>query len=191
MKPENHNGHGYHIVEPAGLKPVVPKPVKHAKGEQNGWCGPAALSSLMGITAEEAAKRIAKIRLPSIYGPKRTPRRSRARNSLHNVVGAQTSELTKVLRDAGYTVVREFLRYERTFAQWDAERSVESRRRTYLVTSGSHFQVVKGDKLYDTRYQNGVPFSEAKYGRSKVVCLMAVYAPAKKPVVKPLFGPGF
>lgn len=105
---------------------VMPQPefkFNNVKG-YNTYCGPTALATLLGITTDEAAKRIRS----------NSPRRKM-------VKACHTSEVLKVLRQAGWQVVKipPFVKTTTLLRQSHKHYSLG----VYLLTETTHFRVLK------------------------------------------------
>jgi hypothetical protein len=90
----------------------------------NRYCGPTALATLLGITTDEAAKRIRQ----------NSPRRKMVKS-------CHVSEVLKVLRQAGWQVVKmpPYVRTTTTLRQAHKHYSLGM----YLLTETTHFRVLK------------------------------------------------
>jgi len=150
------------------IKNVKHKPARD--GRTNTWCGPAAVSAILGITAEVAAKRIKAFRVRNPFATRKGF--SNRKNSAHGIGWAYTSEVLAVIQSSGYpgTINHndKLVRWKRehgtrqTLAQWDANRAPADRLKLFLVVLSDHFIVVQGDKLVDNHYNNGTTLSECK-----------------------------
>jgi len=103
----------------------------------NRYCGPGAVSIVTGRTAECAVRWML---LARGYEPG-------DRNG--GIKGSWAREVGVALHSLGYTLGmgRSTSSPRPTLARWLRERTPEQRRRTYLVSAGSHFLVVRGNKV--------------------------------------------
>tara|TARA_R110000824_G_scaffold247940_3_gene437031 strand:+ start:3934 stop:4686 length:753 start_codon:yes stop_codon:yes gene_type:complete len=149
------------------------RPAKHcANGDQNTYCGPAAISTLCDITSEDAALHILSVR--------------GARGTVKSVVGCWTGDVVKVLKRFSLATSRCYTSEKLpTLRQWilgKADFHQPDREATYLVTLSDHFVVVRGFQITDN--QQGVrDFICSKHLRKRVsridlVTGVPVYLPA-------------
>ena len=113
------------------------RPAKHcANGDQNTYCGPAAISTLCDITSEDAALHILSVR--------------GARGTVKSVVGCWTGDVVKVLKRFSLATSRCYTSEKLpTMRQWilgKADFHQPDREATYLVTLSDHFVVVRGPR---------------------------------------------
>lgn len=102
----------------------MPEFTFHEVKGYNKYCGPTALATLLGITTDEAAKRI------------------RSNSPWRRMVkSCSTSEILKVLRQAGWQVVKipPFVKTSVTLRQQHKHYSLGM----YLLTETTHFRVLK------------------------------------------------
>lgn len=106
---------------------------------RNRYCGPGAVSIITGRTAECAVRWILAGRG---YGP-------RERNG--GIKGTFGVEVGEALHALGYELGMSHSAAidgkRPTLARWLRERTPEQRRRTYLVSAGGHWIVVRGNKV--------------------------------------------
>lgn len=152
--------------------------VKGWRSNQQRFCGPGALSAILGITAEEGARLL-----------------NKARGKLKDTPIRGVSNFTMMLaiRRAGITAEplevesrfgtrraseREWIascRYgsevvvsrNDTLAKWARERDYATRRSLCLVVCGRHFVVVKGGWICDNQ-QNRIPIEDSRHKRKRV-----------------------
>ncbi len=92
------------------------------------WCGPAALSAILGITAECAAAWVKHL------------------NGTARVMGTSWDELGKVVREFGLDMKETGPNHRGiTVARWFRTRPERHRDRTVLVAAGHHWFVVRGN----------------------------------------------
>jgi hypothetical protein len=147
-------------------KSIKPKPVKHSSDtkRRNEFCGPAALSILMGITAEAAACRVRTFRRKW-----RTQTVFKARkHQAHGIVSVSHNEMISVLSASGYAAFNVDLKSPMNLSQFEKHRTVEQRRESMLVHVTGHYVVIKGDKLFDNHHPNGTVLSEYEKRRVRV-----------------------
>lgn len=102
----------------------------------NRYCGPAAVSIITGRTAECAVRWMLVARG---YEPGE-------RNG--GIKGSWASEVSRALHALGYTLgMGRCVEGRPTLARWLRERTPAQRARTYLVSAGQHFLVVRGNKI--------------------------------------------
>lgn len=102
----------------------------------NRYCGPAAVSIITGRTAECAVRWMLVARG---YEPGE-------RNG--GIKGSWASEVGRALHALGYTLgMGRGVENRPTLARWLRDRTPAQRARTYLVSAGSHFLVVRGNKV--------------------------------------------
>ena len=110
---------------------------------RNSYCGPAAISTVAGVTTDEAA-RIRHERRPC----RRPVRGCHYREVLHAL--SLLGYVCKPAADVEYT------RAQRpTLKQWLAERASEDTSQVFLVNVTGHFIVIRGSILVDSHYRNG------------------------------------
>lgn len=121
------------------------------------WCGPAALSAVMGTGTKEAKKLI-------------------KRNSLRRHLKAVTySEMQLALMDAGYKT--EFKQYPRdagacpTLKDWAATRDKDG---TYIVCVTGHWIAIRGPMWVCSMNQNSRHIDDCPYLKAKVRCVIKV-----------------
>jgi len=135
-----------------GVKIKLSKPWHNGSASRNRFCGPAALSAILGISCENAALRI------------------REKSGKRSCMGTWAPELRVVLRDFGLDFVseEEIGRVIRpTFAQWLKARSEADRCRLYMIAAGHHWIVVKGGLIVDSM-QGMTIESESQHKRKRV-----------------------
>jgi hypothetical protein len=103
----------------------------------NRYCGPAAVSIITGRTAECAVRWMLVARG---YEPGE-------RNG--GIKGSWATEVGRALHALGYKLDagEDWLRDRPTLARWLRDRTPAQRARTYLVSAGHHFLVVRGNKI--------------------------------------------
>ena len=95
------------------------------KKSGNGYCGPSALSILLGIDTDEAAAL-----LRSIQG-----RRA--------IRGTWDSEMRGALEKAGYSMIESYVAPRPTLKQWNRMMCHRRSKDVYLLSVGHHYAVVK------------------------------------------------
>ena len=115
---------------------------------RNSYCGPAAISTVAGVTTDEAARIIRERR--AYYRPVR---------------GCHYYEVLQALNLLGYTfesytsigkLQRGVVRLQPTLKQWLAERDRRAdHSQVFLVNVTGHFIVIRGSILVDSHHRNG------------------------------------
>jgi hypothetical protein len=108
------------------LQPVIKKP------NGNRWCGPAVVSSLMGIDTDHAARLIRQV-----------TGKANCTRTTHSVI-------METLMRAGFRLDVKLIRGSRdgiTLAQWLRDsKDARGQGRVFLVAAGSHWQLIEGDQ---------------------------------------------
>lgn len=147
--------------------------VDHPDLPRNKWCGPAAVSILTGMPAEEAAEWI---RL----------RRGQS-GTTKGIMSVWSSEVLAALAATGCRItrcdisVRQASRqsetdHRPTLTQWLRFRN---RKATYLINAGHHFIVVRGNKACCSRTQEVVSVRKIPGRRSRVEHVWRIQKPAR------------
>lgn len=122
----------------------------------NHYCGPFALSFLLGIGTDEAARRIRAMR-------------RRKGVKCYRVRGVYPPELRNCIHGGGYDVgAINSNENAPTLARWLKTYKDERKKHTFVVVLTGHFIVVKGRKIYDNRYPDGVFLKRFKGRRKRV-----------------------
>lgn len=129
-------------------------------GEAHTWCGPSALSSILGITYTDAVARIERV----------TGRKFRNTSSFNDLCRI-IREAQRVILDWRVYIMRS---NRRTLSRWMATRTPELRASPVLVRSGYHFVVVHGDLICDSFALEPVPFALYKGPKRTFVTHYAV-----------------
>ena len=137
--------------------------VTHESGRHNRWCGPAAVSVLTGMTAEDAARAI---------------RRVTGKTQCTRV---KLGDLLRALRQQGL-VLNAVGIWSRgtgpTTAAWLKTRRQRTRATdTYLVAQTTHFIVVRGDMAVDNQTGKPVPLAKITGRRARVAAAYLVLNP--------------
>lgn len=153
------------------------KAVKHGKHNYNRYCGPGAISAITGITAENAAKRIADHKGYSQAKQKSFAKNAKRTGKGYGVVGTSVTTMRSVLRDLGYKTIEQIAKPSETMSGYDFEVNTgaeprgldengyllpcqtltqwdNNRKRTtdlYLIALTTHYVVVQGDKIVDNQ----------------------------------------
>ena len=143
------------------------RPVNHAKGDTNRYCGPSAISAVTGMTSGEAARL-----LRSVTG--RTA-----------IKGASSASVCSALARCGVCVERvehrarvftaDFWRFEAypTLAAWLKATHGTRGGKVLLVSAGHHWQVVSGNRFVCGQTRDVVALDHPKVHRHAEV--KAVY----------------
>lgn len=125
-------------------------PVTHDKrAGRNGYCGPAALSTVLGISAENAAFWI------------------RRKTNKDRVKGTGWHELVSVMNEFGLYATSEGYDPRPTLARWFKTRERDMREWPVLIGLTDHWVVVKGNMISDSG-QGIVRIGQSKYRRKRV-----------------------
>ena len=128
------------------------KPVKGG----NRFCGPAAISTITGISTDDASRIIRHI----------TGRRQ--------VTWTSTHEVHQAMQWRGYRIVEKRMDGDNpTLARWLRER--QNRRATYLINVTNHWVVVRGNKFVDSKHRDPVNTRQAKGRRARVKRVYTVF----------------
>lgn len=167
------------------------RPVNHAKGDTNRYCGPSAISAVTGMTSGEAARL-----LRSVTG--RTV-----------IKGASSASVCSALARCGVCVERvehrarvftaDRWRFEAypTLAAWLKATHGTRGGKVLLVSAGHHWQVVSGNRFVCGQTRDVVALDHPKvHRRAKVKAVYWLDAPhgvtippeARKPKAKPAVG---
>ena len=136
------------------MKIKLHEPHHHPKASPNRFCGPGALSIILGITAENAASRV------------------RSKTGKRCAMGVAVYPLSQVLRDFGLETGHEHrwsspAKNRPTFARWLRERSADDRGRAILVITGNHYVVVQGNIVADNQ-QGRIRIGKSNHRRKRV-----------------------
>ena len=154
------------------------RPVNHAKGDTNRYCGPSAISAVTGMTSGEAARL-----LRSVTG--RTA-----------IKGASSASVCSALARCGVRVekAREHREALPTLAAWLKYTHGNRGGKVILVSAGDHWQVVSGNRFVCGQTRDVVALDHPKvHRRAKVKAAYWLDAPhgvtippeARKPKAKP------
>lgn len=115
----------------------------------NRFCGPAVISAVTGMTTDEASRLIRHI------APHRT-----------NVMGTYTWEIRDALAKCSIVMVAQSVPGNPTLAQWFKD-SVKERSagRVFLISAGSHWQLVSGRRFVCGKTTDIVPLDHEKVKR--------------------------
>ena len=160
------------------LHPTSHEPgVSRYKGNKQTYCGPGALSAIMGVTAEEAARLLNRQWRPDEDENKKitgTPEHIMLRTLKD--LGVKAEEIDVVRKqgtragrwDQGYHPHDEmYVNRNETLNQWFKRRDKETRDSLCLLVIGNHFVVVKGSYIADNQ-QGNIHFSKSKHKKKRV-----------------------
>ena len=139
-----------------------PKPVRNRKGRRHhnpkgqSWCGPTALTVLTGkrydIIEKDLLKRINNHRNKPRFDWKTGQRKHFESKQVTQIRGMHNGQMRGSLKKYGYDMKSnpKMYSYNQTFRQWIKATHGKRGKNWFLISAGSHYMVVKGNRMWDT-----------------------------------------
>ena len=154
---------------------------RHPNPNGQSWCGPTALTVLTGkrydIIEQDLLKRKNRHGKGRYVFTWNGGRRYIPHKKVHTIKGMHNGQMRGALHRYGYTM-KESDNHgaNQTFRQWTRATHGKRGKTWYLVVAGSHYLVVKGNKVWDTNTPvKGMPITKIRwYKRAKMEELFVI-----------------